>query len=70
LDTSWDVLLEMAETPESRALAKELKRCGWRFGPTTVYEFMQAMGLVNDHLHGCNARKPVEQARAAFTPPT
>ena len=41
---------------ESRALAKELKRRGWRFvGPTTVYAFMQAMGLVNDHLEGCAA---------------
>jgi DNA-3-methyladenine glycosylase I len=67
---TWDALLELAETPESRALAKELKRRGWRFvGPTTVYAFMQAMGLVNDHLHGCDAREPVEQARAAFTPP-
>ena len=67
---TWEALLELAETPESRALAKELKRRGWRFvGPTTVYAFMQAMGLVNDHLHGCDARQPVERARAAFTPP-
>ena len=67
---TWDALVELAETPESRALAKELKRRGWRFvGPTTVYAFMQAMGLVNDHLHGCDAREPVERARAAFTPP-
>ncbi len=67
---TWDALQELAETPESRELAKELKRRGWRFvGPTTVYAFMQAMGLVNDHLHGCDAREPVEQARAAFTPP-
>jgi DNA-3-methyladenine glycosylase I len=68
---TWDALLVLAETPESRALAKELKRRGWRFvGPTTVYAFMQAMGLVNDHLHGCDAREPVERARAAFTPPS
>jgi DNA-3-methyladenine glycosylase I len=67
---TWEALLELAETPESRALAKELKRRGWRFvGPTTVYAFMQAMGLVNDHLHDCDARQPVERARAAFTPP-
>jgi DNA-3-methyladenine glycosylase I len=67
---TWDAMLELAETPESRALAKELKRRGWRFvGPTTVYAFMQAMGLVNDHLHGCDAREPVDRARAAFTPP-
>ena len=67
---TWDTLLEMAETPESRVLAKDLKRPGWRFvGPTTVYAFIQAMGLVNDHLHGCDARVEVERARAAFTPP-
>jgi DNA-3-methyladenine glycosylase I len=56
-----------AETEESRALAKELKRRGWRFvGPTTVYAFMQAMGLVNDHVEGCDARPAVERARAAL----
>jgi DNA-3-methyladenine glycosylase I len=53
-----------SETPESRALAKELKRRGWRFvGPTTVYAFMQAMGLVNDHTIGCDARERAERAR-------
>ena len=63
-------LSQMAETPESRALAKGLKRRGWRFvGPTTVYAFMQAMGLVNDHLDGCEIREPVEQARAALRRP-
>jgi DNA-3-methyladenine glycosylase I len=68
---TWEALLKLGETPESRALAKELKRRGWRFvGPTTVYAFMQAMGLVNDHLHGCDAREPVEHARAAFTSPS
>ena len=68
---TWEALLELGETPESRALAKELKRRGWRFvGPTTVYAFMQAMGLVNDHLHGCDAREPAERARAAFTSPS
>jgi DNA-3-methyladenine glycosylase I len=67
---TWDALLEMSETAESRALAKDLKRRGWRFvGPTTVYAFMQAMGLVNDHLDGCDARPEVERARATFTPP-
>ena len=56
-----------AETEESRALAKELKRRGWRFvGPTTVYAFMQAMGLVNDHHEGCDAREPALRARAAL----
>jgi DNA-3-methyladenine glycosylase I len=46
-----------AVTPESTALAKELKRRGFRFvGPTTAYALMQACGLVNDHLEGCHAR--------------
>jgi len=46
-------------------LSKDLKRRGWRFvGPTTVYAFMQAMGLVNDHLEGCASRIGVEAARA------
>jgi len=57
-------------TSESRALARELKRRGWRFvGPTTVYAFMQAMGLVNDHLSGCHARVTAEAARERFTRP-
>ncbi len=60
-----------ATTAESKALAKDLKRRGWRFvGPTTVYAFMQAMGLVNDHLEGCAARTLVQEARARFTPPS
>jgi DNA-3-methyladenine glycosylase I len=43
-----------AETAESRAMSKELKRRGFRFvGPTTLYAFMQAAGLVNDHVVGC-----------------
>ncbi len=66
----WEQLLEMSQTPESRALAKELKRRGWSFvGPTTVYAFMQAMGLVNDHLHGCAAHARCARARKTFTPP-
>jgi DNA-3-methyladenine glycosylase I len=57
-------------TSESRALARELKRRGWRFvGPTTVYAFMQAMGLVNDHLTGCQVRARVQAARESFTRP-
>ncbi len=68
---TWAALLELGQTPESQAMAKDLKRRGWRFvGPTTVYAFMQAMGLVNDHVHGCAIREPVEVARAGFTPPT
>jgi DNA-3-methyladenine glycosylase I len=50
-----------AITPESTALAKELKRSGFRFvGPTTAYAMMQACGLVNDHLAGCWVRAEVE----------
>ena len=57
-------------TEESRALARELKRRGWRFvGPTTVYAFMQAMGLVNDHLSGCDVRAAADAARESFVRP-
>jgi DNA-3-methyladenine glycosylase I len=64
-------LAELSQTDASRALAKELKRRSWTFvGPTTVYAFMQAMGLVNDHLEGCDARSRVEEARAALTRPS
>ena len=55
---------------DPKPLARDLKRRGWRFvGPTTVYAFMQAMGLVNDHLPGCDAREPCERERAAFVKP-
>ena len=55
-----------ATTAASTALSKELKRIGWSFvGPTTIYAFMQAMGLVNDHLDGCDARPPAEASRAS-----
>lgn len=54
----------------SVALAKELKRRGWKFvGPTTVYAFMQAMGLVNDHAQDCVMRRQVANAREGFKPP-
>lgn len=53
-----------AQTEASVALSKELKRRGWRFvGPTTIYAFMQAMGLVDDHLAGCAARRACEESR-------
>ena len=59
-----------AQTPESEALAKALKQHGFTWlGPTTVYAFMQAMGLVNDHLEGCNFRQKCSEARATFTAP-
>lgn len=53
-----------ALTERSTALSKELKRLGWSFvGPTTMYAFMQAMGLVNDHVAGCHVRDAAERAR-------
>jgi DNA-3-methyladenine glycosylase I len=53
-------------SPESKELAKELKRRGFAFvGPTTVYSTMQAVGVVNDHLAGCFVRAEVESARRA-----
>lgn len=60
----------LAKTPTSIALSKELKRRGWTFvGPTTCYAFMQAMGLVNDHLQDCPARARVTRARRRFKRP-
>ena len=65
-----DVLSALAQTDRSRTLSRELKRRGWKFvGPTTCYAFMQAMGLVNDHLEGCDFRADVEAARTAFARP-
>jgi DNA-3-methyladenine glycosylase I len=55
---------------ESLALSKELKKQGWKFvGPTTVYAFMQAMGLINDHVEECVIRARVERARKNFRIP-
>ncbi|MBI1425501.1 MAG: DNA-3-methyladenine glycosylase I [Gammaproteobacteria bacterium] len=55
---------------ESIALSKDLKKRGWKFvGPTTVYAFMQAMGLINDHVEDCVFRSQVERARKRFTRP-
>ncbi|MEO9339530.1 DNA-3-methyladenine glycosylase I [Mesorhizobium sp. SB112] len=57
-------------TPVSTRISKELKKRGWSFvGPTTVYAFMQAMGLVNDHIEGCVCRTEIEKERAAFRRP-
>ncbi|WP_420405639.1 DNA-3-methyladenine glycosylase I [Nisaea sp.] len=54
----------------SKAISKELKKRGWKFvGPTTVYAFMQAMGLINDHAEGCVVRDEVAAARDGFTSP-
>lgn len=60
-------LRRLTESAESRALARDLHRRGFTFvGPTTAYAFMQAMGLVNDHLEGCFVRPRAERARRRF----
>lgn len=60
----------MPSTDVSTRISKDLKKRGWSFvGPTTVYAFMQAMGLVNDHLEGCICRPRIEAERAAFQRP-
>ncbi|MEJ2360700.1 MAG: DNA-3-methyladenine glycosylase I [Gammaproteobacteria bacterium] len=60
----------VSTSAESIALSKELKKMGWKFvGPTTVYAFMQAMGLINDHVEKCVTRSKVESARKRFKRP-
>lgn len=60
----------VSTSAESIAISKELKKRGWKFvGPTTVYAFMQAMGMVNDHVEGCVIRAQVAQARKQFKRP-
>lgn len=57
-------------SPTSVALSKDLKKRGWKFvGPTTVYAFLQAMGLINDHAEGCVVRAEVDRARRTFRRP-
>ena len=65
-----DAVAALPHTKASAALAKDLKKRGWTFvGPTTVYAFMQAMGMVNDHLDGCATRTAIEAARVKFRRP-
>jgi DNA-3-methyladenine glycosylase I len=60
----------VSESAESRAMASELKRRGFTWvGPTTAYAFMQAMGIVNDHLPACDVRAHVDAGRARFVRP-
>ena len=60
----------LTTSPAAVAMSKDLKKRGWKFvGPTTAFAFMQAMGLVNDHVAGCATRDEVAKARAGFTPP-
>jgi DNA-3-methyladenine glycosylase I len=67
---TWAALRAMTTSPASIAMSKDLKKRGWSFvGPTTVYAFMQAMGLVNDHVEGCHVREAALAARAALRLP-
>ena len=60
-------LVQITMTDQSRALSRDLKKRGWSFvGPTTMYAFMQAMGMVNDHLEGCHVRAAALKARAGM----
>lgn len=60
----------IAQNPESQVLSKDLKQRGFKFvGPTTMYAFMQAMGLVNDHMPGCDFYENIERARREFIRP-
>ena len=64
-----EVLKTATTSAASIALSKNLKKRGWTFvGPTTLYAFMQAMGLVNDHIEGCHSRSSALAARSVFTP--
>lgn len=68
---SREALVKMSITDQSTALSKDLKKRGWSFvGPTTCYAFMQAMGLVNDHIDECGVRAEIERARKKFTRPS
>ena len=74
---SWEPKPEELGAPQSQttsasaiAMSKDLKKRGWKFvGPTTVFAFMQSMGLLNDHAEGCCLRAPVEAARRALIRP-
>lgn len=67
---SFESVSKLAKTPASAALARDLKARGWKFfGPTTAYAFMQAMGLVNDHLEGCHVRGSALAMRGQMEPP-
>ena len=61
----------MSTSPTSVALSKDLKKRGWKFvGPTTMFAFMQAMGLINDHAEGCFLRSKIDEIRRSFIRPT
>jgi DNA-3-methyladenine glycosylase I len=65
-----DDLLSRTTSDEATAMSKDLKRRGWSFvGPTTIYSFMEAMGLVNDHVTGCHLYSQVEEEQRGFRRP-
>ena len=67
---TWDAVRAMPVTPESIALSKDLRRRGFTFvGPTTMYAFMQSVGIVDDHVDGCAIRPRAERARRGFARP-
>lgn len=66
----WPTVAAATTNAEATAMSKDLKRRGWAFvGPTTVYAFMEAMGLVNDHVTGCAFRDEIERERRGFSRP-
>ena len=66
----WPALAQLGPAPEAAAMSKDLKRRGWSFvGPTTVYSFMEAVGLVNDHVSACDWREEIEAERRLFSRP-
>ena len=69
-EVTYETLVANPKTEMSARLSKELKKRGWTFvGPTTVYAFCQAMGLVNDHIEGCVCRPLVKLERRQFRRP-
>ena len=66
----YATLMSLGKTEASTAMSKDLKKRGWSFvGPTTAYAFMQSMGIVNDHLEGCEWRSRTEELRQQFQRP-
>ncbi|MEL7070035.1 MAG: DNA-3-methyladenine glycosylase I [Cyanobacteria bacterium J06581_3] len=67
----YETLRSLGKTTESTAMSKDLKKRGWSFvGPTTAYAFMQSMGMVNDHVEGCEWRLEIEKLRGEFERPS
>ena len=67
---SWEWLTKNPISAQSTAISKDLKKRGWSFvGPTTIYAFMQAMGLVNDHIEGCHCQPKASKLREEFARP-